>query len=160
MGEAVDQANYGKKSLQVVERNVTQGPVVIHYAVSEGKAQGELKMNGQARPIAVDLGGDTFGDGPSVANVLAVLPLADGYSAAFRSLNMQSQQVVTVQLRVIGSEQVTVAAGSFDAFKAEVEVPNVTKTTLWIAKSPRRMVKSSATGPMLGGATIVSELQP
>jgi hypothetical protein len=92
--------------------------------------------------------------------VLATLPLADGYSAAFRSLNLQALQVVTVQLRVVGSEQVTVAAGSFDTFKADLEMPNGNKTTFWIAKSPRKVVKSAATGPMFGGATLVSELQP
>jgi hypothetical protein len=61
---------------------------------------------------------------------------------------------------VVGSEQVTVAAGTFDAFKAEYETPNGGKTTFWIAKSPRKLVKSTASGPQLGGATMIAELQP
>lgn len=159
MGEATDDALYTKKSLQVTERTMTQGPAVIHYTVAGGKAQGDMKMSGQSRPIAVELGGATFGDGPGAGNIFATLPLADGYTATFNSFNFLSQQVAPVQLRVT-SEKIASATGNCDCFKVELELANSGKTVLWIAKSPRRFIKSTVTGPQLGGATMTTELLP
>jgi dipeptidyl aminopeptidase/acylaminoacyl peptidase len=159
-GDAVDDGTYDKTTLRLVERKVTQGPVNIHYTLTEGKAQGELSMNGQSRPIAVELKGETFADGPGTGSVIATLPLAEGYSVAFRSFNVQTQQVMDLQLKVTGSETVSVPAGKFDCFKVEIESSNGGKNTAWIAKSPREVVRAFATGPQLGGATVTSELQP
>jgi hypothetical protein len=64
-----------------------------------------------------------------------------------------------VQLVVSGKEQVTVPAGSFDAFRLEMTSPDDgERLTLWVATEPRRMVKSVAVSPRLNGATITSEL--
>ena len=159
-GEAIDEAAYDKKSLLLEKRNVSQGPVNVAYTVAAGKAQGEMKMNSQSRPIDVDLGGETFADGPGSGNIIAMLPLAEGYTATYRNFNVQAQRVATAQARVVAVESVTVPAGTFDSFKVEVELSNGGKNTLWIAKSPRKLVKAIQTGPQLGGATLTAELQP
>ncbi len=159
-GEAIDTGTYAKQSLRLIARDIKQGPVSVRYAIADNKAQGEMSMNGQSRPISTDLGGETFGDGPGTAALFATLPIADGYSVTYRSFNVQTLQVATVQARVVGSEKITVAAGAFDCFKVEAEGSNGAKNTTWVAKSPRKVVKTIATGPQLGGATATVELLP
>jgi hypothetical protein len=92
--------------------------------------------------------------------VMRTLPLTDGYTTTFRNFNVQKQKVALKQLKVAGSEKVPVPAGSFDAFKVEVVSADGDggKTTLWIAKDSRKVVKMSATLPQMNGATLTSEL--
>ena len=91
---------------------------------------------------------------------MAALPLAEGYTVTFRNLDVQSQQIKVKQLKVIGTEKVTVAAGTFDTFKVEITSAEGEggKTTLWIARDSRKVVKTAATLPQLNGATIAMEL--
>jgi len=91
--------------------------------------------------------------------VIARLPLAEGYTASFLNFDVQSQKVGVRQLRVIGSEQVTVPAGTFDCIKVEVASDDGGTSTLWIARDPRRVVKLSSTSPRMQGATITAELR-
>jgi hypothetical protein len=118
-------------------------------------------MGGQASPVAVDLGGAVFADGAGSSEVLARLPLADGYSTTFRNFDLRQQKVTLKQIKVVASEEVKVPAGQFQTWKAEVSSAQGEPgtTTLWIAKDSRRVVKTSASLPQMGGATIISELQ-
>jgi dipeptidyl aminopeptidase/acylaminoacyl peptidase len=159
MGEATDRTVYAKGSLAVRKRSMTQGPLAIEFEVKDGKAAGEMKVNGQGQPIAVDLGGDLFADGAGATDVIATLPLADGYTATYRNIDARTMQPKSMALKVVGSEQVTVPAGTFDAFKVEIDSTDGAKTTLWIAKTPRKPVKSVSVSPAMNGATITSELQ-
>ncbi|HVD92059.1 MAG TPA: alpha/beta fold hydrolase [Vicinamibacterales bacterium] len=159
MGAAVDRAVLEKDTLVLRKRTITQGPVSVDLESRDGKITGEMKMNGQGKPIAVDSGGELFADGAGSNDVIATLPLADGYSTTFRNFDAQAQQVRSVQLKVLGSESVTVAAGTFDAFKVEVVTTGGPTATEWIAKNPRRVVKVVAVLPQMNGATITLELQ-
>jgi hypothetical protein len=116
-------------------------------------------MNGQSRPIAIDLGGELFADGAGSYQAIATLPLAPGYTTTYRNLDVQTMQSKAMQLSVVGSEEVTVPAGTFDAFKVEIAGADGTKTTLWVAKSPRQAVKAVATLPAMGGAVVTTELK-
>jgi Protein of unknown function (DUF3108) len=62
-----------------------------------------------------------------------------------------------MQLKVVGSETITVPAGTFDTFKVEFAADDGTnKGTFWIAKNPRQVVKGQSTQP--GGAIVTVEL--
>jgi dipeptidyl aminopeptidase/acylaminoacyl peptidase len=161
MGEMTDRTTLDKTSLVVRKRSITQGTAMsVDLEMKDGKAIGEMKMNGQAKPISVDLaGGDLFADGAGSGDVIATLPLADGYSTTFRNLDPQTLQAKAMELKVIGSEQVTVPAGTFDAFKVEVSAADGAKSTMWIAKSPRKPVKATATSPAMNGAIVTVELR-
>jgi dienelactone hydrolase len=159
MGEAVDRGVLEKGTLVLRKRSVSQGPVNVDFEVKDGKASGEMKMNGQSRPIAIDLGGDLFADGAGSYQAIAALPLAPGYSTTYRNLDVQTLQSKAMQLSVVGSEEVTVPAGTFDAFKVEIAGADGGKTTVWVAKSPRQAVKAVATLPTMGGAVVTTELK-
>jgi hypothetical protein len=117
---------------------------------------------GTPKPIVAELGGALFADGAGSPNVLAALPLAEGYVATFRNFDVQKQKVGVKQLKVLGTEEVQVAAGKFKAWKAEITSAEGEpgQVTLWIATDGRKVVKTSATLPQMGGATVTSELQP
>jgi dipeptidyl aminopeptidase/acylaminoacyl peptidase len=160
MGKATDVVTLEKGSLVPVKRSISQGPMAIDYEVKGGKAVGQMKMGADPKPFEVDLGGALFADGAGAYEVMATLPLAEGYATAFRNFDVQSQKPKTMELKVVGSESVTVPAGSFDAFKVEVTSPDSTqKSTFWVAKDSRRVVKLMAVLPQMNGAVLTSELQ-
>jgi dipeptidyl aminopeptidase/acylaminoacyl peptidase len=160
MGTISDIATLEKGSLVLRKRSINQGPVVVELEVKDNKATGTMTMNGQSSPIAIDTGGALFADGAGATAVMAALPLAEGYTVTFRNFDVQSQQVKVKQLKVIGTEKVTIAAGTFDTFKVEITSAGGEggKTTLWIARDSRKVVKTAATLPQLNGATITMEL--
>ncbi|MGA3042719.1 MAG: prolyl oligopeptidase family serine peptidase, partial [Bryobacteraceae bacterium] len=160
MGEATDVFELDKDTLLVRKRSIHQGPVEIEVAFQDNKATGSMKMNGTPKPIAADLGGPIFPDVTGAPSVLASLPLADGYTTAFRTFDVQKQKEKVMQLQVAGSEKVTVPAGTFDAFKVEIVAGDggAEKITVWIAKESRKPVKFSAVVPEMGGATFTGEL--
>ena len=159
-GELVDTTTIEKGTLVLKHRLVKQGPVVIDVDFKDNKAIGTMTMNGQAKPIAVDLGGAIFGDGAGGMDSIAALPLAEGYATSFRNMDLQKQKLELKNLKVVGVESVTVPAGTFEAYKLElISADNeADKTTIWIAKDSRKVVKLSAVLTQLNGAILTSEL--
>ena len=161
MGDMTDTTTLEKGSLVVKKRSVSQGPVAIELAFADGKATGTMSMNGQSKPIEVDLGGELFADGAGTHAVIATLPLAEGYQTTFRNFNVQAQKPAIKQVKVVGVEEVTVPAGTFKAWKVEQSSAEGEPgtTTMWIDTDSRKVVKISATLPQMGGAVLTSELQ-
>jgi len=117
-------------------------------------------MNGQSKPIDADPGGALFADGAGAFEVIAALPLAPDYSLSFRNFSVQKQKGEIKLLKVIGTESVTVPAGTFDAYKVEISAADneADKQTVWIDKASRKVLKISAVLPSLNGAVLTSEL--
>jgi dipeptidyl aminopeptidase/acylaminoacyl peptidase len=160
-GSVTDTATIDKSSLILRKRSVKQGPVAIDVDFAGDKAAGQFSMNGQTRPIAVDLGGPLFGDAAGGDQAIACLPLAEGYSTTFRNFDLQSQKVQLMQLKVAGVEKVTVPAGTFDAYRLEITpTDGADKKTLWVDKDSRKVVKASAVVASMGGAVVTEELVP
>src|SRR5882672_2362858 len=159
-GEITDTSTIEKGTLVLKHRVYKQGPVVFDIDFKDNKAGGSMSMNGQAKPIAVDLGGAVFGDGAGSFDVLATLPLAEGYATSFRNLDLQKQKLELKNLKVVGVESVTVPAGTFEAYKVEITSADneADKTTVWIAKDSRKVAKISAVLTQLNGAILTSEL--
>ena len=158
-GSVTDTAMIDKSSLIVRKRSVKQGPVAIDVDFAGDKAAGQFSMNGQTRPIAVDLGGPLFGDAAGGDQAIACLPLAEGYSTTFRNFDLQSQKVQLMQLKVAGVEKVTVPAGTFDAYRLEITPSDgADKKTLWVDKDSRKVVKAAAVVASMGGAVVTEEL--
>ncbi len=109
-----------KDSLVVRKRTIQQGPVTIKLDFKDNKATGTMSANGQDRPISADMGGPVFGDGAGGIQAIADLPLADGYTTVIRSFDATKQQSKLMQLKVAGTEKVTVPAGTFDAYKVDM----------------------------------------
>ena len=161
-GEIVDVSTIEKGSLLLKHRFIKQGPMTIEMKIEPNQLTGTTTMNGNSTPLAVDPGGALFADGAGTFEVIASLPLADGYSSSFRNFDLRKQKPQIKQLKVLGSESVTVPAGTFDAYKVEiVDADNdADKQTVWIDKASRKVLKISAVLPSLNGAILTSELTP
>jgi dipeptidyl aminopeptidase/acylaminoacyl peptidase len=162
MGKMTDTATLEKGTLVLKKRSVKQGPLDLEVDFAGGKASGKLSMNGQDKPISADVGGALFGDGAGGMQVIGCLPLADGYSTTFRGFDLQKQKTKLMQLKVAGSETVSVPAGKFDTFRAEISSADGggDRATVWIAKDSRQAVKFSTVLAAAGGATLTAELLP
>jgi hypothetical protein len=159
-GEVVDVSTIEKGSLLLKRRWIKQGPMTIEMDVAPNQLTGKTTMNGQVTPLAVDPGGALFADGAGTFEVIASLPLAEGYSLSFRNFDLQKQKPQIKQLKVLGTESVTVPAGKFDAYKVEILATDneADKQTVWIDKGTRKVLKISAVIPSLNGAILTSEL--
>ncbi len=162
MGDAVDVTTFDKATLVPRKRSIKQGPAVIELVFEGGKATGTMAMGGDPKPVSVDLGGELFADGVGGHEAVGALPLAEGYSTTFRNFDVRQQKVQLKQAKVAGSEKVTVPAGTFEAWKVEIASADGEpgSTTIWVAKDTRKVVKTTATIPQMGGAVVTSELQP
>jgi dipeptidyl aminopeptidase/acylaminoacyl peptidase len=160
MGTATDTATIEKGTLILLKRKVAQGPMSIDIDFTGGKAVGKMSMGGQDRSVTADLGGTLFADGPGGEQVIATLPLAEGFTTTYRNFDAMTQKVKLLQLKVTGTETVTVPAGNFDAFRVEVTSADggPDKQTIWIAKDSHKVVKSSAVLASMGGAVMTLEL--
>jgi hypothetical protein len=63
---------------------------------------------------------------------------------------------------VAGVEQVTVPAGTFDAYRVEVSSADggTVKKTVWITRDSHKAVKESDVVASMGGAVLTQELVP
>ncbi len=161
MGQAVDTTSLEKGSLLFLKRKVVQGPSVIELAYADRKMTGTMKAGDKDRPVNVELGGPLFGEGAGAIQVLATLPLDQGYKTAFRNFDLQKSKEKLMELEVTGSEKVTVPAGEFDAWKVEVKPSDggAGRSTMWVDKANRQAVKAIAVMPEMGGATMTLELE-
>ena len=160
MGVATDVTTLEKGTLIPRKRTAKQGPVSLEFEFAGSKAKGTVNMGGQDQAVDADLGGPLFADGAASFLAIGCLPLADGYSTTFRNFDLQKAKPALKQLKVSGTESVTVAAGKFDTFRVEITSADGgnEKTTVWIAKDTRVPVKISATIAAMAGATMDSEL--
>lgn len=161
MGTVEEQATIEKGTLLILERVLRQGPAVITVTYRDNKATGSMNMGGQERPISVELGGAAFADGAGSDAVIAALPLADGYEATFRNLDVTTLQVKLRRLKVVGTERVTVPAGEFDAHKVEISSADggAETHTIWVDRVTHRVVKTVSVLPQMNGAVATAELK-
>jgi hypothetical protein len=141
---------------------MSQGPLSLKLEFAGGKITGSMNMNGQERPIEGDAGGAMFPEAVNLPQAFAALPLAAGYSTTYRNYDVQGHKAKLLQLKVTGSETVTVAAGKFDTYKVEITSADggPDRDTLWVAKDSRKVVKIESILVAAGGALMTAELQP
>ena len=161
-GDVLEVSTIEKGSLLLKRRTVKQGPVSLEMNVEPNKITGTSAMGGPPKPIDVDPGGALFADGAGAFEVIASLPLADGYSLSFRNFDLMKNKPQIKQMKVVGSESVTVPAGKFDAYKVEIVSADneADKQTVWIDKASRRVLKIEAVLTQYNGAILTSELTP
>jgi hypothetical protein len=160
-GDVSDASALDKTTLAVRTREIKQGPMTVTLAFEGGKATGTAAMGGPAQPVAVDLGGPLFADGPAAFRSVAALPLKEGYTVTFRNFDVMKRKAGLKQAKVIGMEDVTVPAGTFKAWKVEIKSADGEpgEQTIWVDATSRRVVKVSAVLPEMGGAIATMELQ-
>ena len=161
MGASTDSTVVQKQTLRPVKRRAHQGPVDIALQYSEDSVRGQINANGQEIKIDHALENALYADGAGANEIIARLPLKQDYQATYQNLDLQSNQVKTMVIEVVGEEEVTVPAGTFDTYHIEVKSANGDpgQTELWVDQASRKTVKSKAVLPAMGGAVMTSELK-
>lgn len=162
MGTSMDTAILDKRTLVVQKRSMKQGDTSLDLDFSDGRAAGTITANGQEKTISAEIGGALFADAAGSLQVLGCLPLAPGYTLAYRNFDLQRQRAKVMQLRVNGIETVTSPAGSFEAFVVQISAAEnpAEKALVWIGRESRQAVKMTTVSPAMGGATMTMELMP
>jgi fermentation-respiration switch protein FrsA (DUF1100 family) len=160
MGPMTDTAKLEKGTLIARERHVSQGPLSIDISYDGNRAAGTMTVNGQAKPVEIELGGPVFADSAGAMESIAALSLTEGYKTAFRNVDLALQKPKLMQLSVVASETVTVPAGTFESYRLEIEPADggPGKMTVWVAKTVRIAVKYQSVLPEMGGAVLTAEL--
>jgi len=162
MGEVSDTEVLAKGTLTPMERHTVQGPVEIKLNYSADAVEGSFAMNGQERPVNVELDQPIFSDGAGSSVVVASLPLEEGYDVRYRTFDLMSQTVKPMRLSVTGIEEVTVPAGTFEAFRVEVGPAGGDPggSTLWVTTDTFEVAKVETRLPQMNGALVTSVLKP
>jgi hypothetical protein len=121
-----------------------------------------MKTGEVSRPIMADLDGPLFADAAGAMHSIGCLPLAEGYSVFYRNYDLRRQQTKIMELKVAGSESVTVPAGTFEAYRVEITSADAggDAATIWIDKKSRQPVRMSTASAAMGGAKMETELMP
>jgi hypothetical protein len=160
-GEISDIGVYDKKSLMLINRSFKQGAMSTELAFKQNRVKGKVAISGQVKAFDVEVKGPLFGDGPAFIFSIGALPLAEGYIASFGSFDIETQKFERTQIKVIGSEMVTVPAGLFESYRVEVTSAdgNADDYTVWIAKNSRKPVKMITILREMDGVRLTAELQ-
>ena len=155
-----DEITVDKKTLRMRKRVYQAGDAVADLQFSGHNVTGVIRDAHNSQPIDADVGTPIFADGGGAEDILAALPLVKGYTAEFHNFNIGSQQVKSLQLRVVDSETVTVPAGTFDTWKVLVtSLDGGTDTYgLWVEKRTHKVVKEMISIPNLHDALATAEL--
>ena len=108
MGASTDSTVVQKQTLRPVKRRAHQGPVDIALQYSEDSVRGQINANGQEIKIDHALENALYADGAGANEIIARLPLKQDYQATYQNLDLQSNQVKTMVIEVVGEEEVTV----------------------------------------------------
>jgi dipeptidyl aminopeptidase/acylaminoacyl peptidase len=163
MGAAADTFDVDLNTLLPVYRGVKQGGTTVSVNFSNDAINGKITMPGGEMPLSSELEAPVYGTDTALDVVVAALPLATGYRTTLRTFDIISQSTKVMVLEVVGVEDVTVPAGTFETFK--VELKNMDGEpgggTVYISTNPdHHKVRSVMQLPaMMGGGTITSELQ-
>jgi dienelactone hydrolase len=159
MGDIVDQNLVSKNSLAPVQRKIKQGPANIEVNYAESEITGSMAMNGQNRPIQAKLEHPVISDGAGMDLIIARLPLKENYQTTIGVFDVMTSKVKKMQVKVLGTEKITVPAGAFDTWKVSVsEVDGPSASTLWIAPDSRNTIKIESNIPQMGNGKLLVEL--
>ncbi len=162
MGEGRETLHVHRDTLIPIHRAASQGPASIELSFGADSVQGKIARGPAEVPVQVALAAPVIGDGASLDLALSALPLEEGYEGVVRIFDTLSRKVRPATVKVLGSEELTVPAGTFPTLKVEVKpldgengggVYHIATT------GPRCVLRSQTQLPAAaGGSTVVIEL--
>jgi hypothetical protein len=121
--------------------------VTVEARVEDGRIVGAIELPGGTQEIEMAAPeGIMVGDMVELA--LRVAPLEEGLEMSFPLAVLQTESVENVTLTVAERAEVTVPAGTFDAFRVEMAGPEA--QTFWVeAAAPHRVLRIQVAGQPL-----------
>ncbi len=129
-------------------RSTFRHSVAGHFEAQYGDGAVSIETIGAGAKRREKLHGPTF-DSEEIFHLFRRLPLEVGYTTQISFISAMAGGAKAVDVKVTGTETITVPAGEFECFRVEISVPQV----FWFSIDPSRvLVKFEASG-------IVAELQ-
>jgi len=158
MGEMVDKVNLNKENLSPITRQIDNGPINIELNYSDKRIDGRMNMSGTKTPLQVTTTGLCKADGPGAFFIIATMPLADGFTAQIRNLDLQTMAEKFYVVEVKGSEMIQ----GKDCFKVKMSPANgdAGEINVWISKGAHAMpMQYEVSLPEMNGATMKATLK-
>jgi dienelactone hydrolase len=159
MGQALSDTLYvARDTFTPLARRIHQGPQQVSLTFGDGVVDADAGAMGSRSttfdgPLAVD--GAAFDVG------LGTLPLAEGYRASMQLFDLMQAAVQPYAVVVTAIEQVTVPAGTFEAFVVEIRPADggAARRSYVATQEPRVVLRQETPLPaQMGGGTAVSQL--
>ncbi len=161
MGSIADTTDLDAKTLLPMRRSASQGGGTLSLVFTAESVKGTLAGGGMEMPVNIKLDKPVLTDGAGSELAISTLPLAEGYSGTLFAVDIMKGSSKEMTLKVAGVEKVTVAGGTFDAYKVEVSSVDGSGTgvTMWFNKDNRQTVRVETKLPaQMGGGSSVMEL--
>lgn len=154
MGPAVDQIRLNEETLAPQEREITQGAMKITLGYQPEKVEGMIDTGAQQIPVDIALEGGLFAEGPARPLLLSTLPLAEGYRALIRNVDING--MAEKLYRVSVTAEVTdegVETWRMDVVPADGSPGEL---TAWFAQQDYSVIRYEQVSPEMGGARMVA----
>lgn len=129
MGPQVQVAEFDPETVRPLRSSIQAGPVSGEITYANGQASGTLNLPSGPREVSGNLPEGTMVS-PMDGVLIAVTDLSEPFDVPVFA---PGQGIVTVSFEVVGEEEVTVPAGTFEAYEVEVGGPQ--PSTLWVRKA-------------------------
>lgn len=161
MGEIREQSTLEPITLKCLMRIMKQGPATVEMNYSDTEVNGNVDMgNGQKKPMAIKLERPIVVDGAGADLVLARVPFKEGEIATMETVDVMTAQIKKYEVKLVGTEKITVPAGSFDTYIISMnQIDGGEKSTFWISAADKKMIKTEAILPQMGNAKMTVELK-
>lgn len=161
MGEIREQSTLEPVTLKCLMRMMKQGPATVEMNYSDAEVNGHIDMgNGQKKPMTIKLERPIAVDGAGADLVLARVPFKENETVTMETVDVMTAQIKKYEVKLIGTEKITVPAGSFDTYIISMnQIDGGEKSTFWISSSDKKMIKTEAILPQMGNAKMTVELK-
>ena len=161
MGSIADTTDLDAKTLLPVRRAASQGGGTLILAFTPDSVSGTIAGGGMEMPVSIKIDKPVLSDGAGSELALSTLPLAEGYKASIYAVDIMKGKAKEMSLHVTGAETITVAAGTFQTFKVELQSVDESGAgvTIWFHRDDRRTIKVETKLPaQMGGGVSTTEL--
>ncbi len=113
----------------------------VNTTYQNGKLEIRAIVNGETKSATMDVPSDSL-DNDQLLSTLRALKFADGYEGKYANVNGGTASKLNTTVRVQGKETVTVPAGTFSAWKLELDFAGQAKQYAWYqADAPNQLVQ-------------------
>jgi len=123
---------------KTIHRAGTDATLKITY--SAGKVQINAVVNGKEQNVSIDMPADGL-ENDQLLMTLRALPFAQGYDGRLTDVVPDTASKVPTTVRVASQEQVTTPAGTFTAWRVELDFGQAKQTVWYAVEAPHAMVQ-------------------
>jgi hypothetical protein len=163
MGQTRDRLSLDADSLLPKEREVRQRDGLMQVRYGDESVSGQIRSGQQQVGIDVRLEHPAYAGEAGLEATLAALPLAEGYRARLRAVEVDIESLVRhFEIEVEAAETVQVLAGEFEAWPVRLRALDGLGGDQWLwytRYTPRFLVRAEGEVPDdLGDGVLITEL--